>query len=312
MTSISVLINTYNYKCYIIEAIESILSQSLPATEIIVVDDGSTDGTDELLQEKFAGHPLVQIITQRNGGQMAAFVAGLERATGDLIFFLDADDKYQPHHVEAVAGTYEAHPGVDFVFTAYQRFGADNHIRRYAPTTQNMGFSVAGALCARLWVGSVTSTLSLRRRLALTLLPCLRRVAPRWTIRADDALIYGSSLAGAQKYFLSEPTVLYRVHDANGYFRRKMSGSDYYAHTLRVESYIGVLCEHLGINSGFQLHPEIEFRSIEKPTTFLYRYYCSIIWKLRISLMERIRMRFLLFLHFRNLYGFIKSRAAKR
>ncbi|HOM77565.1 MAG TPA: glycosyltransferase family A protein, partial [Anaerohalosphaeraceae bacterium] len=89
--SISVVIPAYNCQAYIRRAIDSVLGQSRPADEIIVVDDGSTDGTAEAVRTYGAKVILIQ---QENAGVSAARNAGIRAASGDWIAFLDADDEW--------------------------------------------------------------------------------------------------------------------------------------------------------------------------------------------------------------------------
>jgi glycosyltransferase involved in cell wall biosynthesis len=93
-TKISVVVPLFNKEKFVGEAIRSILSQELPCDEIIVVDDGSTDGSVEAV--KRIGHPLIKLISQPNAGVSAARNTGIEHAQGEWIAFLDADDQWLP------------------------------------------------------------------------------------------------------------------------------------------------------------------------------------------------------------------------
>ncbi|MEL6334977.1 MAG: glycosyltransferase, partial [Cyanobacteria bacterium J06626_26] len=90
---VSVIISNYNYGRFITEAIESVLNQRYSNVELIVVDDGSTDNSRDIIQSY--SHRLISVF-QANSGQGAAFNAGLAQASGDIICFLDADDYYRP------------------------------------------------------------------------------------------------------------------------------------------------------------------------------------------------------------------------
>lgn len=296
----SVLINSYNYGRYVAEAVDSVLAQSSSATEIIVVDDGSTDNTQEVLTKRFGDNPLVQIVSQRNGGHGTALVAGLVRAQGDLIFLLDADDKYEGDHLEKVTRVYTDHKDVDFVFTGHRFFGGAEGVAGQFPTDRNLGYSTVLVMMRMFYVGSITSTLSLRRNLALTLLPVLQREAPRWKMSAEDGIVYGSSLAGARKYFLAAPTVLYRIHGANHYFDRRRSDSEMYAHGLRRRNSIAVLSDYLGVRPDLALQADVEFCTIEQPTDWQYREYRALIWALKISLLKRLKMQLRIYLRFKG------------
>jgi len=108
----SVIIAVYNGEQTIVRAIQSVLDQSCPAHEIIVVDDGSTDGTAE--QVKQFGE-AVRYIYQQNAGVAAARNAGVDMASGDWLAFLDADDYYYPDRLKWQAELLQRQPGLDFM-----------------------------------------------------------------------------------------------------------------------------------------------------------------------------------------------------
>ena len=85
----SVVVDTYNMERFTREAIDSALAQTHDDVELIVVDDGSTDGTRGII-ESYGGE--VVAILKQNGGQGSAFNAGFARSTGDFVVFLDGDD----------------------------------------------------------------------------------------------------------------------------------------------------------------------------------------------------------------------------
>lgn len=87
---VSIIIPAFNYERYVARAIESALAQDYPAVEVVVVDDGSTDGT-AAVAEQFVDRG-VRVIRQANQGLAAARNTGIAHATGELLFFLDADD----------------------------------------------------------------------------------------------------------------------------------------------------------------------------------------------------------------------------
>jgi glycosyltransferase involved in cell wall biosynthesis len=102
----SIVINNYNYARFLGEAIESALAQTYPHTEVVVVDDGSTDDSRAVIA-RFGDR--IQSLFKPNGGQASAFNAGLRASTGEVVCFLDADDTLLPTAVEtaveALVGT---------------------------------------------------------------------------------------------------------------------------------------------------------------------------------------------------------------
>lgn len=95
--AVSVIVPTFNRANTLPRALSSILGQSLPPAEIIVVDDGSTDNTAALLSQHY---PAVQVLHQPNRGVSAARNAGISRARGEWIALLDSDDEWLPHKLE--------------------------------------------------------------------------------------------------------------------------------------------------------------------------------------------------------------------
>jgi glycosyltransferase involved in cell wall biosynthesis len=300
MATVSVLINCYNYGRFVVEAIESALAQSVPPLEIIVVDDGSTDDTPRILEQRYAGHSVVKVLRQRNGGQLAAFVLGMEQAAGDIIFLLDADDKYERNHIEKVTGVFDEHRDTGFIFTAHRKFGDADDVVQYAPQDLDLGFSVIAVLKERIFIGSITSTLAIRRNIVLTLLPVLRQAAPRWRIRADDTIIYGASLAGTKKYYLAEPTVLYRIHGNNCLFGQQGSTEEFYSHGLRRDTVFELLANHLGLGASVRMRVVWEFLSIKQPTRNHYRVYVRLNNRIHQSLLEWLKARIKIYLHYKR------------
>ena len=106
--SVSVIIPTYNRIRTLPRALDSVIAQTRPVDEIIVVDDGSSDSTDELVHEHY---PEVTLLRQPNMGVSAARNLGIEQATSDWIALLDSDDRWLPTRLESQLKLIELHPG---------------------------------------------------------------------------------------------------------------------------------------------------------------------------------------------------------
>jgi glycosyltransferase involved in cell wall biosynthesis len=115
---ISVMIGAYNAAPYLGEAIESVFAQDYDPIELIVVDDGSTDGTADVARS-FA---QVQVIQQENGGNGAARNRAVENASGELYAFLDADDRFTSGKLTLQKAALDADPGLDIVFGHVREF----------------------------------------------------------------------------------------------------------------------------------------------------------------------------------------------
>jgi glycosyltransferase involved in cell wall biosynthesis len=111
--TVSAIITTYNYARFIPAAIESVLNQTRRPDEIVVVDDGSTDETAALV----AGYAArgVRYVGKENGGAGSARNRGLRETTGDLVFFLDADDQWFPDKVERQLAHLARYPAAGLV-----------------------------------------------------------------------------------------------------------------------------------------------------------------------------------------------------
>ena len=117
---VSVIIPVYNGRAYIAEAIDSVLAQTRPADEVIVVDDGSTDGVHEVLERY--GPRLRSVRLEENGGSAKAVSAGFALAAGDTIAFLDADDLWTEDKLHRQCPALAESSSLDGVFGYVEQF----------------------------------------------------------------------------------------------------------------------------------------------------------------------------------------------
>ncbi len=141
MPTISVVIPSYQQAEYLSECIESVYSQTMPPHEIIIVDDGSTDGSLEIAERyKFSQFPLIEspvkIIKQVNKGLPSARNSGIMNATGDYILFLDADDILLEHALERIHNEIVA-TNADVVAPSFKCFGKENQTCILQPFTMD-------------------------------------------------------------------------------------------------------------------------------------------------------------------------------
>jgi glycosyltransferase involved in cell wall biosynthesis len=111
---ITVVIPTYNREKLLPRAIESVLRQTRPADEIIIVDDGSTDNTAEIV---IPYESRVRYLKKQNGGPSSARNFGLESSSGEFIAFLDSDDAWLPEMLETTIPMFEKYPSAGVIFT---------------------------------------------------------------------------------------------------------------------------------------------------------------------------------------------------
>lgn len=123
---VSVIISTYNRADYLSASLDCLLQQTRVPDEIIVIDDGSTDHTQDVL--KRYGPPVISV-RQPNQGLSAGRNKGLALATGDLIAFLDSDDLLMLDSIEKRAAILEAHPEYDVVYSNVQMVAANGDVQ---------------------------------------------------------------------------------------------------------------------------------------------------------------------------------------
>ena len=117
----SIVIPIYNGERFLRPCLDSILSQSVRELEVICVNDGSKDGTQSILEEYAAKDPRVVVLRQENQGIAAARNSGMDRATGEYLWFFDGDDVMQPGAAEAMLHRAQE-TGADLVMGNYQYY----------------------------------------------------------------------------------------------------------------------------------------------------------------------------------------------
>lgn len=115
---ISVIIPLYNKKDTILGALDSVLNQQVLPDEIIVVNDGSTDGSEKVVEN--LKHPLITVIHQKNRGVSAARNKGIELAKSEWIAFLDGDDVWKLEYIKEIKKLEKSYPDCNVLATAYK------------------------------------------------------------------------------------------------------------------------------------------------------------------------------------------------
>ena len=287
------LINNYNYAKYVGDAIKSVLNQTVAFDEIIVVDDGSTDNSRDVIEGCIKNCDKAKVITKSNQGQLSCFNEGFKASTGDIIFFLDSDDLYMPNYLETALHFYRRSGDCDFLCCSIQEFELSNSVKSYidyySKETGDMGYSLLRTLYGRSWIGSATSTLSMKRIILNKILPL--PFLEEWRTRADDCLVYGSSLVGARKYFIPQALIKYRVHKNNlwygksysisGKFGKKVVEGQLIQHILQKNYYPSNLC-HLSW---------LEYKTVPNPDYKITKFYLDLVNKANLSKGRKRRMK---------------------
>lgn len=246
MIKFSVIINNYNYARFLSEAVCSAKQQTYSAHEIVVVDDGSTDDSLDRLEEIRRTLPAIKIISQANSGQLSAIRAGVMASSGEWLCFLDADDTWEPTHLEAAAEAISCETDLGVYYSGHKESSGPPVFRSKWPHG-SVG-PCAGLVAARgTRIGTITSALCLRREFALIAVDLDESFDSEWRTRADDCLVFGASIAGAIFYHNPIQSVNYRIHGGNTFADKFQDPYMVYRYDLRKWRLILNYCAKSGI-----------------------------------------------------------------
>jgi glycosyltransferase involved in cell wall biosynthesis len=130
MPKVSVILPTYNCAEYLSDSVPSVLSQTFQDFELIVVDNGSTDGTEDFIRTRFTD-PRIVYVKQAHSGLSAARNKGIEVSSGDYIAFLDADDLFLSRKLERQVSFFETHPGAGITYTREKYFFENDRDKQF-------------------------------------------------------------------------------------------------------------------------------------------------------------------------------------
>ena len=206
---VSVVIPTYNHGGYVTGAVDSVLQQSYRPLELVVVDDGSTDGTEKLLQPYGS---RIRYLYQENRGVAAARNLGIARSSGELVAFLDADDRWLPDKLEAQVAALAARPEAGLGYTNAYLWDPPREVDERSLRLGRPEFD--GRCYARLfWSGGICLSSVMVWR------TCLARVGVfDETLRGASVEDYDLLWRVARQFefvYLAPPLVLYRTRPAH-------------------------------------------------------------------------------------------------
>jgi glycosyltransferase involved in cell wall biosynthesis len=216
----SVIICAYNYARFLPRCLESVFSQSQPADEIILVDDGSTDETADVVKR----FPPVRYIRQENAGKAAAFNRGFRESQGDLICHLDADDYWLPRKLQRVTETLAACDAGGMLHEAVYVDGDDKYLygseilMKDSSSARRFSFQDLLLMC---FIYRPPNAISANLGVSNTI--CFRReaVADCFPLPADLGLAVDGALMFSTARFgllcLFEKLSAYRHHGKNGF-----------------------------------------------------------------------------------------------
>ncbi len=205
MTTTSVIIPAYNRAALIGATLDSVLAQNHPVSEVLVVDDGSTDNTREVVREyETRSQGIIRLIEQKNAGPSVARNHGLSLCKGDYVAFLDADDLWLPTKIQKQLALLQSDPTAVACYTRMFQFQKNlDDLGR--PQTQNVIDEPDFA--------HVFLTMCIQSSMPMIRGPIARSLRFEENIRAAEDAIYFAQVAQHGRWrLLDEPLVAYRVH----------------------------------------------------------------------------------------------------
>lgn len=252
---VSIIINNYNYDRFLAETIDSALNQTYPYTEVIVVDDGSTDNSRVIIAEY--GDRIIPIL-QPNGKQAAAFNSGFAKSKGDMIIFLDSDDYLLPQAVAEIVAVWKpnlakVHYRLNVVDGAGESLG-------YSCPQGSSPLS-SGKVWQTLiekggYVSTPTSGNALNRQVLNKLFP----IPDEYKLTADDYLSFQVPFYG-EIVAIEKPLGVYRVHDSNQWALATVNG-DRFKRFVHHDLQNFALLSNKAAELGYKMPPDLEQRAI--------------------------------------------------
>ena len=295
------IINNYNYDKFLEEAIQSCLEQTRKFDEIIIVDDGSSDNSVKIIHKYIDEQSNIKLIAKSNAGQLSCFDVGFKASTGDIIFFLDADDTYAATYLETALNFYNENPSCDFLFCGRKEFGLSNRVIREKSQDTDYGYTLLLTYITRAWIGAPTSTISLKRSLLCKILPL--PLWSDWITRADDCIIVGASLAGGYKMYMDQLMINYRVHGNNYFAGRKFTFGQQYKHFLATDRMYQFFSKKYWLNNLMANYLYREFRTISNPDYHQVRKYIKAVKKSNITFLKKVSNIMKIIYYFFSLKG---------
>jgi glycosyltransferase involved in cell wall biosynthesis len=232
---VSIIINNYNYDRFLKAAIDSALEQTYRQTEVIVVDDGSTDDSRKIIESY--GDRVIPVF-KPNGGQASAFNTGIETARGDIICFLDSDDIFHPDKIEKCVALLREKMQTNPLVMVYHLLEVvdqeGNSLNCYDPVSVlNYAPNSYEHACKYRDIpfhGAPTSGNIFTRKLAELVFPIPEQV---FRICADNVIVRAMGLLG-EVYGMNQALGQYRFHGNNNY--RAKTHNDDLAYRVQRES----------------------------------------------------------------------------
>lgn len=252
---VSIIVNNYNYERFLAEAIDSALSQTYPHVEVIVVDDGSTDRSRDIIAAY--GDRIIPIL-QPNGKQASAFNSGFAQSKGDIIIFLDSDDYLMPNAVEQIVNIWNSklakvHYRLKVIDAGKQDLG-------YSMPQGSAPLSTGEVWRDLITRGGYISTPTSGNALSRDALKAVFPIPDAYKLTADDYLstlipFYGEVAA------IEEPLGAYRIHGTNQWALTTVSPARF-QRFVRHDLQNYALLIQKATELGHEIPPDLDQRSI--------------------------------------------------
>ncbi len=247
---VSIVINNYNYGRFLEEAINSALNQTYPYTEVVVVDDGSTDNSRKLIAN--FGDQVVSVLKE-NGGQASACNAGFVASRGEIIIFLDADDYLFPYAVERVVAAWEQNViKVQYRLQEIDAFG--NLLGLFPPRHKPLDSGVVWPILLEkgYYVAPTTSGNGFDRTVLDRILPIPEVEYRNWA----DTYLNNSVPFHGKIGSIDEALGAYRVHGNNMWSLTELSSDKFHTfvrHYLQVQNLLIRKADEFGYEVPYDL-----------------------------------------------------------
>jgi glycosyltransferase involved in cell wall biosynthesis len=268
---VSILTSHYNYADFLPEAADSVLGQSYQNFEWIICDDGSTDGSRYVLQELSERDSRIRVLFKRNGGQASGLNAAFAESSGEIIFLLDSDDKYDSSKLEVMVASHQAQPSAGFGLHRVRWINNLGTAQGVWPPAAKIPAGWFGEFM--ISTGGVlpymppTSALSLHRSVAERIFPLPE--TPELTGVADQVI---TRLAPMLTPVLRRLELLagYRVHGKNAYIRTRTDADSIFREITNCHNLWLAQREFLKtLSPGMGSH----FRPVENSSYVIYLRY---------------------------------------
>ena len=292
---VSIVINNYNYGQFIGAAIDSALNQTYLHAQVIVVDDGSTDNSREIIKS-YEGR-IISVLKE-NGGQASAFNVGFAASCGDIICLLDSDDIFVPEKIAEVVDVFAEHQDVDWCFHPVTLVNINiNAFIKNSPKilSRECDFRADIKRGKMPFNPPATSGLCFKRSLLKMILP----MPEAENVSISDNYLKFSAIALSKGFLLGKELAVQRIHGSNAY-------------TLRNDKQKQQLRAKIFILTAYWLR--IKFPVLAKSTNKLFARGVALCWQNKniekeykevitiyffpLSLLEKIKINFRAFYYY--------------